>query len=187
MSYQRNTWQRGDTITSAKLNNIEGGLVELEVGIEDSRVDLEAGFKEAVNELGSAVAVGIAGAYAAVQTAIPVRKGAGKNAAVEGAGTTASGTAAHAEGNATVANHRAQHVFGEYNIADASGATAASRGTYVEIVGNGAADNARSNARTLDWNGNEALAGSLTIGTGTEDEVTVTPAQLRALLALLPG
>ena len=36
------------------------------------------------------------------------------------------------------------------------------RGTYIEIVGNGTADNARSNARTLDWSGNEILTGSST-------------------------
>jgi len=38
------------------------------------------------------------------------------------------------------------------------------RGTYVEIVGKGTSDDARSNARTLDWNGNEVLAGKLTVG-----------------------
>ena len=32
----------------------------------------------------------------------------------------------------------------------------------MEIIGNGAENN-RSNARTLDWNGNETLAGNLTI------------------------
>ena len=45
---------------------------------------------------------------------------------------------------------------------------------YAEIVGNGTADNARSNARTLDWSGNEELAGDLTIRKGTADEVSVS-------------
>lgn len=49
----------------------------------------------------------------------------------------------------------------------------------------GAGNNSRSNARTLDWNGNEELAGSITLGKGTEDETTITAAQLKALLALL--
>lgn len=35
---------------------------------------------------------------------------------------------------------------------------------YVELVGNGAALNARSNARALDWNGNEYLNGNLYVG-----------------------
>jgi hypothetical protein len=62
----------------------------------------------------------------------------------------------------TIAQRQSQHVFGEYNIADTMG-TIVTRGNYVEIVGNGTS-NARSNARTLDWNGNEVLAGKLTVG-----------------------
>ena len=34
---------------------------------------------------------------------------------------------------------------------------------YAEIIGNGTGDSARSNARTLDWQGNETLAGNLTV------------------------
>ncbi len=87
---------------------------------------------------------------------------AGLEAHAEGNGTTASGVRSHTEGRATIANHRSQHVFGEFNTADASTAQADARGNYVEIVGNGANDANRSNARTLDWNGNEVLAGTLT-------------------------
>ena len=56
---------------------------------------------------------------------------------------------------------------------------------YVELVGNGEYGNP-SNARTLDWKGNEEIAGifkcqtSITIGS-----TTITEAQLQALLALL--
>ena len=82
----------------------------------------------------------------------------------EGDGSKASGIASHAEGHMTVANHRSQHVFGEFNATDPSAAPATDKGDYVEIVGNGTADNARSNARTLDWSGNETLAGKLTLG-----------------------
>lgn len=39
--------------------------------------------------------------------------------------------------------------------------TADSAMNYVEIIGNGTANNARSNARALDWSGNEYLAGDL--------------------------
>lgn len=83
----------------------------------------------------------------------------------EGVGGTASGYGSHVDGCYTTANHKAQHVFGEYNISDASNADANNRGDYIEIVGNGTASNALSNARTLDWNGNEVLAGKLTLGT----------------------
>ena len=61
-------------------------------------------------------------------------------------------------------------------------------GKYAEVIGNGDSDDARSTARTLDWNGNEAIAGSLTLGLGTANEITLTPAQLRTVLAsLLPS
>ena len=82
----------------------------------------------------------------------------------EGRYTTASGDSSHAEGTSTIANRKSQHVFGECNIADPSTAPSDARGTYVEIVGNGATSSNRSNARTLDWSGNEVLAGNLTVG-----------------------
>lgn len=53
-----------------------------------------------------------------------------------------------------------QTVFGKYNVEDTTD-------TYAEIVGNGTADNARSNARTLDWSGNETLAGNLFLNGGS--------------------
>lgn len=93
----------------------------------------------------------------------------------EGSGSIASGLASHAEGMSTIANHMAQHVFGAYNIADSSVGASTIPGNYVEIVGNGAY-NAPSNARTLDWDGNEVLAGKLTVGvagTNSMDVATV--------------
>lgn len=87
----------------------------------------------------------------------------------EGNYTTASGMASHAEGTVTIANHASQHVFGEYNVADASSENSYSRGNYIEIVGNGTASNATSNARTLDWSGNERLKGTLYIGCNADN------------------
>jgi hypothetical protein len=77
-----------------------------------------------------------------------------------GYNTIASGIGSHAGGRYTTANHASQHVFGEYNIPDPSSATATNRGNYVEIVGNGDY-NTPSNARTLDWSGNETLSGNI--------------------------
>ena len=107
----------------------------------------------------------------------------------EGVGTTASGQSSHAEGNGTTANHKSQHVFGEYNVLDTSSAEATERGNYVEIVGNGAY-NSRSNARTLDWSGNEVLSGTIEatgFGTTLDKEVDrggvqLTQAQYDALV-----
>jgi len=90
-------------------------------------------------------------------------KASGDCAHTEGAYTEATGDYSHAEGFRNRANHRSQRVFGEFNAYDDSVAPATARGNYIEIVGNGTATNARSNARTLDWNGNETLAGDLKI------------------------
>ena len=80
----------------------------------------------------------------------------------EGWTTTASGFASHAEGGYTTANRLYQHVFGAYNVLDTGGSSTADKGDYIEIVGNGTSNNARSNARTLDWSGNEVLKGTST-------------------------
>lgn len=111
-------------------------------------------------------------------------KASGSESHAEGSNSEASGFNSHVEGYYTIANHRSQHVFGEYNVADPSSASSNDKGNYIEIVGNGTSGT-RSNARTLDWNGNEVLKGNLTLGKGTADETTITAAQLKALLALL--
>ena len=64
----------------------------------------------------------------------------------EGWGTTASGSVSHAEGEFTTASGNNSHVQGKYNIDDKSG-------KYAHIVGNGTANDKRSNAHTLDWHG----------------------------------
>ena len=79
----------------------------------------------------------------------------------EGWGTTSSGNAAHSEGLRTVASGAMSHAqnaqtiaasnyqtaLGRYNVADANN-------TYAVIVGNGTSDSNRSNALTVDWDGN---------------------------------
>lgn len=78
----------------------------------------------------------------------------------EGYYTNATAAYSHAEGYYTTAQRLSQHVSGEYNVLDSQG-TSSDHGLYVEIIGNGTADNARSNARVLDWNGNERLMGDV--------------------------
>ena len=83
----------------------------------------------------------------------------------EGEAATASGYASHAEGVAVIASGRHQHVQGRYNLRD-------TENKYALIVGNGIA-NARSNAHTLDWEGNAWFAGKIyTGGTGQDDGAT---------------
>ncbi len=82
----------------------------------------------------------------------------------EGSGATASSTNSHAEGLYTIASGENQHVQGKYNISDT---------TSAHIVGNGTERNTRSNAHTLDWQGNAWFAGDVytgsTSGTNKDD------------------
>lgn len=76
------------------------------------------------------------------------------------------GNYSHAEGVSTSLG-KYQHTFGRYNTFDVVSnplSVESGCGYYIEMVGNGTSTSARSNARTLDWNGNEVLAGGLTIG-----------------------
>ena len=90
-----------------------------------------------------------------------IASGTGSHA--EGFVAKASGSYSHAEGFLTEASGSYQHVQGQYNIKDTSN-------KYAHIVGNGADDNNRANAHTLDWNGNAWFAGDIKIGgTGYDD------------------
>lgn len=75
----------------------------------------------------------------------------------EGYLSQASGGYSHAEGASTLASSNYQHVQGKNNIEDANS-------VYAHIVGNGTADDARSNAHTLDWSGNAWFAGDIRVG-----------------------
>ena len=87
----------------------------------------------------------------------------GYDSHAEGWGSTASGNNSHAEGHHTTASRESQHVQGEYNIIDTVGEPT-TRGAYADIVGNGTSDTKRSNAYTLDWDGNAWFAGNVYVG-----------------------
>lgn len=78
-----------------------------------------------------------------------------------GGSTYAYGRYSHAEGNGTIATGQATHVFGKNNEDLNTGTSPTAYGTYAEMVGNGDSYSNRSNARTLDWEGNERLNGDL--------------------------
>ena len=84
----------------------------------------------------------------------------------EGSNTTASADYSHAEGNSTKASSTNQHVQGKYNIEDKAN-------KYAHIVGNGASDSNRSNAHTLDWQGNAWYAGKLTVSKDPTENMDV--------------
>ena len=90
----------------------------------------------------------------------------GENSHAEGRSTKASENYSHAEGVETIADGSCQHVAGKYNVSDPN---------KIEIIGNGEYG-ARSNARTLDWSGNEWIAGALSVGNaaGTRANLGIT-------------
>lgn len=65
------------------------------------------------------------------------------------------GNYSHSEGEGTIAKGKAQHTQGKYNIID-------EENKYSHIIGNGNSDTERSNAHTVDWDGNAWYAGSVT-------------------------
>ena len=73
----------------------------------------------------------------------------GSTSHAEGCSTTASGRYSHAQNLGTIAASGNQTAIGKYNVADDSD-------EYALIIGNGTgiADNNRSNALTVDWDGN---------------------------------
>lgn len=92
------------------------------------------------------------------------RSGAsGEISHAEGQNTVAVGNYSHAEGNGTIASADSQHVQGKFNVEDTSK-------IYADIVGNGTSSN-RSNAYTLDWNGNGWFAGKVTAGAAPTNDM----------------
>ena len=82
----------------------------------------------------------------------------GDRSHAEGVNAVASGTEAHAQNTATIAGKHSQTAIGTYNEEDTSTTTThpsmvTSYGQYALIIGNGTADDARSNAFMVDWVG----------------------------------
>lgn len=81
----------------------------------------------------------------------------------EGAGTVASGSWSHAEGYYTTASGNYQHTQGKFNKED-------TENKYAHIVGNGTSSSKRSNAHTLDWDGNAWCQGDIRVGGTSYDD-----------------
>lgn len=98
---------------------------------------------------------------------------------VEGLATTASGAQAHAEGRYTIAAGGAQHVEGIANVED-------TEGKYIHIAGNGTFD-ARSNAHTLDWEGNAWFQGDVYVGSTSGNNKDEGSVKLQKSITGTPG
>ena len=97
----------------------------------------------------------------------------GYHAHSEGGYTKAIGDDSHSEGKGTIAKGKCQHVQGRYNVEDPITGVG-----YAHIVGNGTDVDKRSNAHTLDWEGNAWFAGEVKVGgTGQYDHAAKTLAK----------
>lgn len=92
-----------------------------------------------------------------------------EGAHAEGGFNTATGKYSHAEGCYNTAYAQASHVQGRYSLKDTSG-------KYAHIVGNGTSyqDSGRSNAHTLDWEGNAWFQGEVYVGGTSQDDGSQT-------------
>lgn len=107
------------------------------------------------------------GAYASHAEGYRTRA-SGDYSHAEGGNTVASGMRSHAEGYNTIASSANQHVQGKYNIEDTNS-------QYAHIVGNGSGTE-RSNAHTIDWQGNAWFAGDIRVGgTCYADAISLLP------------
>lgn len=98
-------------------------------------------------------------------------KANGTSSHAEGSFTIAVGAYSHAQNERTITSKKAQTALGTYNTEDTSSTTThpsgtAAYGKYAVIVGNGTADDARSDALTVDWDGNVKASGNITDGNG---------------------
>lgn len=84
----------------------------------------------------------------------------------EGLRSKATGEGAHAQGWYTIAAKPWQFTLGKFNVEDDSQDY---NGKYAVILGNGANDLSRSNAATIDWDGNAWFDGEV-----SADEVSAT-------------
>ena len=78
----------------------------------------------------------------------------------EGVDTVASGNSSHSQNAGTIAQGMEQTAIGSYNVPNGS-ANVKANTDHAFIIGNGTGESNRSNALTVDWDGNVDAAGTL--------------------------
>ena len=178
-SAERNRWN--DTYTKTETDD----LLEAKVNVEEPRMSGSLGLNH-TGELGwTAVSLGFANEASGMYSFAEGMgtKATGDSSHAEGTGNTASGSAAHAEGYGTQASNTGAHAEGAYTKATgfgshaegsytiASGEGQHAEGKYnledstaIHIVGNGTAESSRSNAHTLNLNGEAWYSGDVYVG-----------------------
>ena len=104
----------------------------------------------------------------------------GNNSRALGQAVHTNGTLSTGIGDRITANGRLHFAIGKYNVIEEGD-------LYAFSVGNGTSEEARSNAYTLDWEGNGCYQGKVESKSGVLKlgDTEVTEEQLKALLALL--
>lgn len=98
----------------------------------------------------------------------------GNGSFAAGGFTTAGARCSSALGNGTNANGGNSLVAGKFNVIDnAEAAATTGEREFALIIGNGTDDSNRSNAATLDWDGNAVFAGKATVGAAPVNDLDV--------------
>lgn len=93
---------------------------------------------------------------------------------VEGSYNVVKAQESHVEGVGNISSRMYQHVEGRYNIEDNTVGNVTTKGKYIHIVGNGTDANHRSNAHTLDWEGNTEYSGDvIAMGCGGDNPISL--------------
>lgn len=150
------------TLTTITTNNLENGGASH--SIQQKGYSSSANPPSATGAHSVALGVGTVANNAASMAVNYRNKATGVYSFAEGRDNDARGHASHAEGRGTIAAGEYQHVQGKYNVVDED-KNGNALNTYAHIVGNGnTATGKRSNAYTLDWNGNGWFAGGVKVG-----------------------
>lgn len=158
-----------NSISMGRTGDIGMASVAIGVGVEASGNGsfAEGGGTKASNDSSHAEGMNTTASGTSSHAEGNCTQATGVNSHAEGDYTTASGYASHAEGYGSKASSQFQHVQGKYNIEDKNR-------KYAHIVGNGAGDAKRSNAHTLDWQGNAWYSGKVTAGAAPVEDMDLT-------------
>ncbi|MBQ9010859.1 MAG: hypothetical protein IJ088_16245 [Clostridia bacterium] len=153
------------------------GAMAINAGTARGRMSFAAGSGTAEGEYAHSAGVGCESSGRGSAAFGIGTKAVGSGSAAFGSGNVANARNAGVFGSGTYASGEDQVVFGRYNSPD-------TEGEYVEVAGIGQSGS-RANGRTLDWNGNEWLAGTLETDAlilresdGTRVRITVRSGQL---------
>ncbi len=168
----------GTTFSSKNSNLVNGSATGSVRGINTAAED--SSYTMGANAFAEGVVTTAEGVASHSEGAASIAYGNYSHA--EGSASVAYGIASHSQNEGTLAQGRAQTAIGKYNVAQGSADSIAAT-DHAFIIGNGTANDARSNALTVDWSGNVDFSGKATDSTGNilTPSVELTQAEYDAL------